>query len=70
MTGATVSNLLDKLFYSREESAKLFGVSVGTIDNLIERGELPFKRIGGSRRGRVLISRNTILQFSENLNRK
>ena len=42
---------LEKLFYSRNETAQLLGVSVGTIDNLIDRGELPFTRIGGPMRG-------------------
>ena len=62
---ASTAISLEKLFYSRNETAQLLGVSVGTIDNLIERGELPFKRIGGPVRGRVLISRATLLKLAE-----
>jgi len=61
----TTAISLEKLFYSRNETAQLLGVSVGTIDNLIDRGELPFKRIGGPMRGRVLISRATLLKLAE-----
>ncbi len=61
----TTAISLEKLFYSRNETAQLLGVSVGTIDNLIDRGELPFTRIGGPMRGRVLISRATLLKLAE-----
>ena len=64
MSAATAISL-ERLFYSRNETAQLLGVSVGTIDNLIDRGELPFKRIGGPVRGRVLISRATLLKLAE-----
>jgi len=65
LSAATLPISLEKLFYSRNETAQLLGVSVGTIDNLIDRGELPFKRIGGPVRGRVLISRATLLKLAE-----
>ena len=68
---ATASALsLEKLFYSRIETAQLLGVSVGTIDNWIERGELPFIKLGGPIRGRVLISRITLLKLAEGVTSK
>ncbi len=63
----TTAPILDKFFYTRVEVAELLRVHVNTVDNLIDRGELPFKRIGGPRRGRVLISRATLLKFCEEL---
>ena len=64
MSSATIPNFLDKLFYSREETAQLLGISVGSVDNLIERGELSFRRVGGPVRGRVLVPRAELLKFA------
>jgi excisionase family DNA binding protein len=55
----------ERLLYTRKETADLLRVSVGTVDNLIERGELHFRRVGGAIRGRVLIPRAELLRFCE-----
>jgi excisionase family DNA binding protein len=65
LSNATVPILVEKLLYTRQEAADLLRVSVGTVDNLIERGELRFRRVGGAIRGRVLIPRTEILRFAE-----
>jgi excisionase family DNA binding protein len=45
--------------YSPEEAAQWLGVSLATVYRLMERGELPFVKIG-SIRGRRFIARSTL----------
>ena len=65
MSTATAPILRERLFYTRQETADLLRVSVGTVDNLIERGELHFRRVGGAIRGRVLIPRTELVRFCQ-----
>jgi excisionase family DNA binding protein len=36
----------EKLLYSRKDAAQALSISIRSVDYLIERGELPTKRIG------------------------
>jgi excisionase family DNA binding protein len=65
MSIATARNALDKFFYTLPEVAEILRVHPNTVGNLIRRGRIPFTRVGGPVRGRVLISRDTLLKFFE-----
>lgn len=51
--------MIDTIYYTPEELAKRFRLSLGTIYNLIERGELPNVKIGKCYR----ISHNGLLKY-------
>jgi excisionase family DNA binding protein len=41
-----VSATVEKLLYSRRDAAEALSISIRSVDYLIERGDLPTKRIG------------------------
>lgn len=47
--------------YSREEAAEYLGVSVSTLDRLIDQGELPVLRIGR----RVLLRESVLERYCQ-----
>ena len=51
---------MDALLIARREAARLLGLSLRCIDYLIQRGELPARRVGR----RVLIPRGALEQFA------
>ncbi len=51
---------VEALLIARPEAARLLGVCLRTLDYLIERGELPVRRVGR----RVLIPRAALEQFA------
>ncbi len=55
----------EKLLLNRYEAARLLGISVDLLDNLVRHGEIRIRRIGGSIRGRVLFTRNELQRFAE-----
>lgn len=52
--------MTEKLLYSRMEASALLSVSLRTLINLVNRGELPVRRIGR----RVMIHRAALEQFA------
>ena len=54
-----------KVLYSRNEAARLLGISTAMLDNLVRAGEIRIRRVGGPVRGRVLFSRTELLRFAE-----
>lgn len=52
---------MDTLLLSRHEAARLLGISLRTLDHLIQRGEITTRRIGK----RVLIARSALESFAE-----
>lgn len=50
---------VERLGYSRDEAAKMLGISVRTVDRLTAGKHLPVRRIGK----RVLITRDALAQF-------
>ncbi len=54
-----------KILYSRDEAARLLGISVAMLDNLVRAGAIRIRRVGGPVRGRVLFSRIDLLKFAE-----
>ena len=57
---------MEALLIGRHEAATVLGVSLRTLDYLIERGELPARRVGR----RVLISRSELEKFARGGNTK
>jgi excisionase family DNA binding protein len=55
----------DKILLSRHEAAQLLGISWRMLDELVRRGEIRSRRVGGPIRGRVLFSRSELLRFAE-----
>ena len=55
----------DKILLSRHEAAQLLGISWRMLDELVHRGEIRSRRVGGPTRGRVLFSRSELLRFAE-----
>jgi excisionase family DNA binding protein len=54
-----------KILLSRHEAAQLLGISWRTLDELVRRGEIRIRRVGGPIRGRVLFSRRELQRFAE-----
>ena len=66
MGTATVAvHTSEKLLLSRHEAAQLLGISWRTLDELVKRGEIRIRRVGGRIRGRVLFSRSELVRFAE-----
>jgi excisionase family DNA binding protein len=55
----------EKILLSRLEAAQVLGISWRMLDNLVRRGEIQIKRVGGPIRGRVLFSRSELQRFAE-----
>jgi excisionase family DNA binding protein len=55
----------EKILLSRHEAAQLLGISWRMLDELVKRGEIRIRRVGGSIRGRVLFSRTELQRFAE-----
>jgi excisionase family DNA binding protein len=60
-----------RLFYTREEAAEVTRLSKGTIDRYLRSGELKAKRSArdadGNPAGKVLISRDALMEWFEGL---
>jgi excisionase family DNA binding protein len=54
-----------KILLSRVEAAQCLGISTRMLDELVSRGEIRFRRVGGPIRGRVLFSRSELQRFAE-----
>ena len=54
-----------KILLSRQEAAQLLGISWRMLDELVKRGEIRIRRVGGPIRGRVLFSRLELQRFAE-----
>lgn len=52
-----------RLLYSRKEAAEKLSISLRTLCNIISRGELKVRRIGG----RTLISHRELERFAEDV---
>jgi excisionase family DNA binding protein len=59
----TRTSLADRILLTREECADILRIHVRTFDALLKSGALRFKRVGGPRRGRVLVPRIEIERF-------
>jgi hypothetical protein len=46
MSGDEIGQRVEKLLYSRRDAAHALSISIRSLDYLVERGELPTKRIG------------------------
>ena len=46
----------EKILLSRHEAALLLGISWRMLDEIVKRGEIRIRRVGGPIRGRVLFS--------------
>jgi len=57
----TQTRLADRILLTRE--ADILRIHVRTFDALLKSGALRFKRVGGPRRGRVLVPRIEIERF-------
>jgi len=55
----------DKILFSRKEAAQLLGISWRMLDELVKRGKIRIRRVGGPIRGRVLFSRLELQRFAE-----
>jgi excisionase family DNA binding protein len=55
---------MEKLAFNRRESAELLSISLRTLDSLIARKELRFRRVGR----RVLITRDELDRFLKSRN--
>ena len=55
----------EKILLSKLEAAELLGISWRTLDELVRRGEIRIRRVGGPIRGRVLFSRSELLRFAD-----
>ena len=51
--------MMDQLLFAKRDTAKLLGLSIRTIEYLLERHELDSVRVGRRR----LVKRNSILAF-------
>jgi len=58
-------SIQDKILLTRHEAAQLLGISWRMLDELVRRGEIRIRRVGGPIRGRVLFSRSELLRFVE-----
>jgi hypothetical protein len=58
---------LKSLIYSEVEAARALGCSRKTLAKEREKGNVKFRRVGGSR-GRILYTRESILQLVEGAN--
>ncbi len=58
-------SIQDKILLTRHEAAQLLGISWRMLDELVRRGEIRIRRVGGPIRGRVLFSRSELLRFAE-----
>ncbi len=54
-----MQNAYERMAHSRQEAATLIGVGLGTIERLLNSGELRCKRVGR----RVLIPRTALEKF-------
>jgi excisionase family DNA binding protein len=55
---------MDTLLLSKQEAARLLGLSIRSLEHLISRKEIPVRRIGR----RVLITRSAIESFAREQN--
>ncbi len=55
----------EKILLNRYEAAQLLGISWRTLDDLVRRGEIRIRRVGGPIRGRVLFPRSELQRFAE-----
>lgn len=55
---------MDTLLLSKHEAARVLGVSIRKLENLISRREIPTRRIGR----RVLITRSAVESFAKAAN--
>jgi excisionase family DNA binding protein len=55
----------EKILFSRHEAAQLLGISWRMLDELVRRGEIQVRRVGGPIRGRVLFTRAELQRFAE-----
>jgi excisionase family DNA binding protein len=58
-----VPSLPNKVLLTRDECAEILRIHVRTLDTLLKGGVLHFKRVGGPRRGRVLVPRVEVERF-------
>ena len=71
MGTATVTvHTSEKILLSRHEAAQLLGISWRTLDELVKRGEIHIRRVGGPIRGRVLFSRSELQRFADGVTSK
>jgi excisionase family DNA binding protein len=54
-----------KILLNRYEAAQLLGISWRMLDQLVKRGEIRIRRVGGPVRGRVLFCRPELQRFAE-----
>jgi excisionase family DNA binding protein len=59
-----------KILLNRYEAAQLLGISWRMLDELVKRGEIRIRRVGGPLRGRVLFSRIELQRFAEQTTNK
>jgi excisionase family DNA binding protein len=60
ISAATDLSNIPKLLYSKREASFALSISLRSLSYLIERGELPIRKIGG----RVLIEKRELDKFS------
>jgi excisionase family DNA binding protein len=65
MSAIPAVTLDSKILLSRHEAALLLGISWRMLDELVRRGEIRIRRVGGPIRGRVLFSRTELQRFAE-----
>ena len=70
MAAQSTVPLSEKILLSRHEAAQLLGISWRMLDELVKRGEIRIRRVGGPIRGRVLVSRSELLRFAGQLRGK
>jgi excisionase family DNA binding protein len=57
------ASISDKVLLTREECAAILRIHVRTLDGLLKKGVIRFKRVGRPLRGRVLVPRLEIERF-------
>ncbi len=57
----------EKILLSCLEAAQVLGISWRMLDNLVRRGEIRIRRVGGPIRGRVMFSRSELQRFAEGI---
>lgn len=61
------TDLSDKMFFTREEAARVAGVSLDTIRRSINKGTLRAKRTGDNGGGKYLVSRAALADWFDQL---
>jgi excisionase family DNA binding protein len=65
MSATPTVSIDSKILLSRYEAAQLLGISWRMLDELVKRGEIRIRRVGGPVRGRVLFCRTELQRFAE-----